>query len=220
MRDDLAILKEEYIALRAEICQSISKQHQITLAGYGLTAALVGYLLNNHSQSLEFLLLVPFVMLTMASLWTAECNRMVRAGYFIGFKLWPKLTCLAKIYNHTSWEIWIKLEKGNSAKFRKCQHHMQIIYIIITPIIISILCASIVISQRRIDILFLFTSILIMLVSWSYVTIRFLSISNLGALLPKSEEYQEKPVSPTSSLPPPLPARRPSPHPQVDKPTI
>ena len=40
------VLKEEYVALRTEICQSIAKQHQITLAGYGLASAVAGYLIS------------------------------------------------------------------------------------------------------------------------------------------------------------------------------
>lgn len=91
------ILKEEYSALRTEIVQSISKQHQITLSGYGLTAVLVGYVLQANNQPWEMFVVIPFILIAMTSLWTVECNRMVRASYYIGYILWPSLKTLANI---------------------------------------------------------------------------------------------------------------------------
>jgi len=60
------VLKEEYVALRAEICQSIAKQHQITLAGYGLVSAASGYIIG-ASQWKAFIA-IPTLFIAMAAL--------------------------------------------------------------------------------------------------------------------------------------------------------
>lgn len=53
MASEFELLREEYVALRTEICQSIAKQHQITLAGYALTAAIFGYVAGMQKPTWE-----------------------------------------------------------------------------------------------------------------------------------------------------------------------
>lgn len=92
MAERFDLYKEEYIALRAEILQSIAKQHQITLAGYALTGAIVGA---GYTVTKEFSMVsslaIPLVLLAMTALWVSERNRNIRASYYIGYFLWPEL---------------------------------------------------------------------------------------------------------------------------------
>ena len=112
------ILKEEYNALRTEICQSIAKQHEITLAGYGLASAAFGYVIGSNTVDWKSLAVIPLVLLAMTSLWSVECNRMVRASYYIGYILWPALCKIAQAYNNVGWETWIRIKSGQEGDFR------------------------------------------------------------------------------------------------------
>ena len=132
-------MKLEYIALRQEILQSISYQHQILLAGYGATGVFAGYVVVKPfpASYLAALIIIPFILLGMASLWIVECNRMVRASYYIGRILWPCLRdeCTSKPRNQhlqeVGWECWIrsKNKKDEASRFRERQHRSQCIVV-------------------------------------------------------------------------------------------
>lgn len=129
------VLKEEYVALRAEICQSISKQHQITLAGYGLASAVSGYII--AASQWKAFIAIPTLFIAMTALWAVECNRMVRASYYIGYVLWPEICARVSRPSANGWETWIRLGEGNEGSFRKWQHFLQCMVIIIVPLIFS-----------------------------------------------------------------------------------
>jgi hypothetical protein len=106
-------MKMEYVALRAEILQSISYQHQILLAGYGATGVFISYVaISSRPFYLPALIFVPFILLGMASLWIVECNRMVRASYYIGRILWRGLRAESEprdgCWRDAEWECWIR----------------------------------------------------------------------------------------------------------------
>ncbi len=140
-------MKLEYIALRQEILQSISYQHQILLAGYGATGVFAGYVVVKPfpASYLAALIIIPFILLGMASLWIVECNRMVRASYYIGRILWPCLRdeCTSKPRNQhlqeVGWECWIrsKNKKDEASRFRERQHRSQCIVVFWAPVFLS-----------------------------------------------------------------------------------
>ncbi|MEQ1842814.1 MAG: hypothetical protein ABL994_20635, partial [Verrucomicrobiales bacterium] len=150
LRNDL--LKLEYAALRAEILQSISYQHQILLGGYGATGVYCGYILGKPVEYLPALIAVPFILLGMASLWIVECNRMVRASYYIGSILWPALRATIDAsddphYSAAGWEGWIRTAPGAPAQFRLRQHHAQAVVVFRGPLVLSASAAAIAVYQ-------------------------------------------------------------------------
>ena len=60
------LLKEEYVALRSEICQSIANEHQILLAGYALVSAATGYIIKVSIW--KALIAIPPLFIAMAAL--------------------------------------------------------------------------------------------------------------------------------------------------------
>ena len=183
------ILKDEYVALRTEICQSIAKQHQITLAGYGLTAAIIGYILGASSIDFRSLIVIPFIQIAMASLWAVECNRMVRASYYIGYQLWPSLCKIVKSDKIDGWETWIRIQDGNEGEFRKRQNYLQQIVIIFVPFLIS-LSATFIVFINVLKDKFWFCSIIafgaFLILVWIFIYRNTKKISNLGAIVPKN----------------------------------
>jgi hypothetical protein len=139
--DYIEILRDEYQVLRTEICQSIEQQHQIMLGGYGLAAAAAGYIIGAQNADTKSLLIVPFVLIAAMSLWAVECNRMVRASYYIAYILWDKM--LNEV-GHSSedeargWESWIRIESGHAREFGKRQDIFQRIVAVYVPIVLSI----------------------------------------------------------------------------------
>jgi len=178
--------KEQFIALRNEICQSIDKQHQIALGGYGLSAAIFGYMLGMKTPNFDILIIIPFIFLTMTSLWTVECNRMVRAGYFIGKFLLPTMQEEAHIVDGNNWETWIRSEDRHATIFRKIQNHLQLFVIVIVPILISIICLIIgsLSLWKRTQFIVIFI-IIFNIILWFYVILAVLKVSNLRAVLYK-----------------------------------
>lgn len=141
--DPFDLLREEYIALRAEILQSISYQHQILLAGYAASGALFGYITGMEKPLLEALLAIPYLLIAMTSLWLVECNRMVRAGYYIGAVLWPDMKAQVHYSGKAEWEAWIRqkeVEDNVAWRFSRTQRKQQTLVIQIIPMLISILC--------------------------------------------------------------------------------
>src|SRR4051794_33858364 len=70
-------MKLEQTDLRAEIKQSIDKQHQILIGGYALVGSLLGYIATKWPNIPPIIFFViPFVFLAMVSLWAVETNRM------------------------------------------------------------------------------------------------------------------------------------------------
>lgn len=141
------LLKLEYAALRAEIVQSISYQHQILLGGYGTTGVFFGYIIGKPVEYLPALIAVPFILIGMASLWIVECNRMVRASYYIGRILWRALRGTVppsddKHWLSTEWEHWIRSKVGDASEFRQRQHRSQSVVVLRGPVVLSILSAG------------------------------------------------------------------------------
>jgi hypothetical protein len=132
------ILREEYLALRAEICQSITYQHQILLGGYGLAATVVGAIAASVPLDNRALIVIPIVLLGMSSLWAVECNRMVRASYYIADVLWPRLCKLTNCPGESGWETWIRAEDYEAGRFRRRQDILQQAVTITIPILFSI----------------------------------------------------------------------------------
>ncbi len=181
----LDLMREEYIALRAEICQSIAKQHQITLAGYGLTAAVFGYVVGMEHPTWEALSVIPFVLLTMTSLWTVECNRMVRASYYIGYVLWPEMKNAAELADTVGWETWIRKEGGNANSFRKRQHHLQLFVAAIVPVVITVAILWLVsLSLWSRFSLGVVAICFVVIALWIYVIWQVRKVSDLAAVVP------------------------------------
>ena len=114
MNSSFELLKLEYEALRKEICQSIDKQHQILLAGYGAIAAIFGYAFARTQSTPLIALSIPCVCLAMSCLWTVECNRMVRGSYYIGYVLWGDMRLATGYRGQAGWEAWIRAIRPNS----------------------------------------------------------------------------------------------------------
>lgn len=154
MSNDLRfdLLKQEYGALRSEIIQSISYQHQILLGGYGATGVYLGYLVGKPAEYLPVLIVVPFILLGMASLWIVECNRMVRASYYIGRVLWRALRkcvdeCDDAHWLCAEWEHWIRSTSGAASSFRLRQHRAQSVVVLRGPVALSLLSAGVAVYR-------------------------------------------------------------------------
>ena len=190
------LLREEYVALRAEICQSIAKQHHITLAGYGITSAAFGYLISSSNVDCKVFMVIPLLLAAMISLWAVECNRMVRASYYIAYVLWPELCALAERKNIGGWETWIRLPNGNVGRFCKYQNYLQQIVIVIVPFILSITSVFIVAIDVREDPMWSWTVKVfgITLIFLWYFFYRIIGkLSNLAALVPSHGLRPEQP---------------------------
>lgn len=116
------LLLAEYHTLRSEIQESIKHQHQILLSGYAAALATIGAKADAYP-------IAPFVLFVMAALWSTECNRMVRAGYYIAYHLWPEL-CV-EYRGKANWEDWVRLETKHP--FRGAQDVLQqvVVYYVI-----------------------------------------------------------------------------------------
>lgn len=130
---------EEYKALRAEIVQSISKQHHILLSGYAFSATLTGLLIGVPDARVAFLL-IPYAFISMAALWAVECNRMVRASYYLAYYSWPGM----------GWESWIRRTKGDERRFGRLQHWLQMLVVVGIPFLASIFCGFVAAVALRI----------------------------------------------------------------------
>ena len=171
--------REEYLALRSEILQSISKQHQILLTGYGLAATLTGILIKDDSAAIAA---VPFALVAMTALWAVECNRMVRASYYIAAQLWPA---------RQGWETWIREIKGDASDFRENQHWLQLIVTVFIPIGATI-CVGVAASPKLIAALPNDVSVAVLVVYWVIIAAFWTllarpirRVSNLAAIMPE-----------------------------------
>ena len=188
MATEFDLLKEEYIALRSEILQSISKQHQITLGGYALTGAIFGYILGADKIAIETILVIPIVLIAMTSLWTVECNRNIRASYFIGYVLWPALKFIVNASQETGWETWIRLREGNASEFRVRHHTLQLFVIVFVPFLISSFSMILVIIYiwNKYFPLIIILCITIIII-WIVLGWHVYRVSDLSAITPKFE---------------------------------
>ena len=188
------LLKEEYIALRAEICQSIAKQHQILLGGYGLTSAAIGYIFGSASTDWKRLVMIPLILLAMVALWTVECNRMVRASYYIGYVLWPELCKDVDRKTNEGWETWIRIRRGNEGGFRKRQDCLQQVVVVLLPFCLSVASVVVVLVYVWNDAAWSWvTSVfgLFLLSVWAVVYGAIRKISNLAAVVPSPKPITE-----------------------------
>jgi len=178
----LNIQRDEYLALRTEICQSIVQQHHILLSGYGATAAAAGVVLGSDKVGPKALLVIPIVLLGMVSLWAVECNRMVRASYYIAYFLWPSI-CPASV-GHLGWEAWIRIDRDEGG-FRKRQHTFQRFAVLYVPFLLSVTAVVVAASSvwekpRWLNSIIGFN--LILLLIWIYMFVEISKISNLSAV--------------------------------------
>lgn len=189
MSDDLRfdLLKQEYNALRGEILQSISYQHQILLGGYAAAGAFFSYLVSTKSDYLIALIGIPFLFIGMTALWIVECNRMVRASYYIGHVLWPAMQKCIPVCNETSWlsvewEVWIRRKTGTEAKFRVRQDVAQLTVVLYTPALLSVIafiCAWSAAVDCRMKVSIALMGLLSVL-AWCYVGSQARHVSDLG----------------------------------------
>lgn len=149
LRTPFDLLKEEFISLRAEIAQSITFQHRILIAGYAASGAIVSILVSvwvrfsDDALKNEVwlgLMIVPFVLLAMIALWTVECNRMVRASYYIGEVLWGEMCATVAYERGADWERWIRITDGMAGEFGKTQDDQQRLAVWAVPVILSVFC--------------------------------------------------------------------------------
>jgi hypothetical protein len=183
----LDILKHEYVALRAEIRQSISKQHQITLAGYGLTVGFFGYVLQAGLSTRGTLVVVPLILVAMTMLWTTECNRMVRASYYIAYILWPSMRKYAGVVEEIGWETWIRDRKGHASDFRRRQCYLQLFVEVVVPAIVSFAALSMslqVLQLEWVGALFVLVGILWLFLFWQVRKVSDLAAITSNGVLP------------------------------------
>lgn len=179
------LLIEEYRTLRSEIQESIKHQHQILLSGYAAALATIGAKVNAF-------VIAPFVLFVMFALWSAECNRMVRAGYYIAFFLWPELSRNGYQYRgKANWELWVRCEA--ETPFGRSQHIFQQIVVFWAPILGSVLSLAFFATRAdivpqlnwwlRIGFLAVF---LTMLIAWVWLWRRGSRFSRLAGIIPKA----------------------------------
>ena len=119
----------EFQALRAEILQSISMQHRILLAGYGALATFGGFLVAG-SYDWPVPAVLPMLAIATTALWTVECNRMVRASYYLAIHVWPALGPASQAAASVEgWERWIRSEDSAATEFRSIQDRMQLVVV-------------------------------------------------------------------------------------------
>lgn len=184
------LMLAEYSALRAEIIQSISYQHQILLAGYGAAGGFAGYILTKPDESLPALIAVPYILLGMSLLWTVECNRMVRASYYIGEVLWRALRASVEPSTEpqwliAEWEHWIRGSRGMASTFRHRQHRSQSVVVLWAPLILTLVLAAVTITSRwthdRTVSYYLIAASMLAVLLWIRVGRDLPGISDLGA---------------------------------------
>ncbi len=183
--EPVELAKEEYIALRAEICQSITYQHQILMGGYGLAAAAVGAIVGSSAVGQRALVVVPIILLGMVCLWAVECNRMVRASYYIAYELWPRMCRLTQSDTSPAWETWIRKSNGHAGSFRKRQHTLQQVVTILVPGVFSAAATGIALSRMIGSPFWFWTTVAssaFQWIVWVVVYSEVSSISDLGAV--------------------------------------
>jgi hypothetical protein len=199
------LLKEEYVALRAEICQSINKQHQILLLGYGVVASLMGYSFKPAPATLaspdghvltaqvlwEVIAIVPVVLLAFGALWIVECNRMIRASYYIAYDLWPRMhkAVIDTPAEGDGWERWIRRRSGPAAEFGRTQHFMQMFVALFLPLIVSavlylFLFINAPVPVRMVSI----ATCTLASVGWIVIVFHFPKVSNLAGYSREASE--------------------------------
>ncbi len=143
------LMKQEYLALRAEIVQSVEFQHRILIYGYGGAGVLFGYISAVNPQPMWFALIcLPLILLAMIAQWVVECNRMVRASYYIGHVLWPEMCrAVPGMPNAVGWEKWIRRTEGVESDFRVRQDVAQRFVVRLLPGLLSLLCTVVALVQ-------------------------------------------------------------------------
>ena len=183
--DTSSILKDEYVALRAEICQSITQQHHILLSGYAAAGAAIGVVFGSSNVGPKALFVVPMILLAMASLWAVECNRMVRASYYIAYVLWPALCKAHGMPSTSGWESWIRIQDGNEGAFRRRQDKYQRIVVLYLPSGLGVAAISIAIGDALATPMWLYPILgfgALSFIIWVYLLASIRHISDLGAV--------------------------------------
>lgn len=202
-KQSFELLKLEYEALRKEICQSIDKQHQILLAGYAAIAALFSYAFAKTQSTALVPLSIPCVCLFMSALWTVECNRMVRASYYIGYVLWREMRTTAAYAGIAGWESWIRSSRtgakgtqpSHASAFRLIQSESQYLVVLVIPVAVSLIAIALVLDDLRtnfndrVRMALLAVYVFALVMAWKAVSERVISVSDLASICPKDQEH-------------------------------
>jgi hypothetical protein len=175
---------QEYSTLREEITQSIKFQHQFLMAGYGAAGIFASFVFTNPALN-SLLVAVPFLFAGMVALWLIECNRMVRASYYIAVVLWPALQKSTGVDAAVSvgWEFWIRKTDGIESEFRHRQHVSQTFVVIILPSILSLCCVAWGLLHGTSDKVLrpcMIAACVAAIGCWCYAAMHFKKISDLG----------------------------------------
>lgn len=128
------------------------------------------------------LFVVPVILTAMVALWAVECNRMVRASFYIATELWDR------IRNDESrddgWETWIRRSDGIEGRFRKRQHHLQKIVTLYLPCGLTAVGFLLSLISNRADLAWFLPILalaLLVFVIWVYLLLEIPKISDLGS---------------------------------------
>ncbi len=203
--DIFELCEMEYASLRQEICQSIELQHRILLAGYAAAGLVFGYASAvKEGPFWPTLICIPYILLGMTALWIVECNRMVRASFYICSNLWPTLTKGHKIpIADFGWERWIRNEQTDPHRFCARQHEAQFIVAVGLPLVlsgISIVIAAYAAHLKNMHYGLFLGAGFVAFCFWPQILKHFFAISKLSNTQhPESSERQDEEELPKAS---------------------
>ena len=106
---------------------------------------------------------MPLVFMAMTGLWVVECNRMVRAGYYIRNILWPEMKRITGYAGTAEFQQWIRLGKGHEASvFRERQDRLQLVAVAILPCLVSVGYLGVALWFNAPDPFWLWTTVVIL----------------------------------------------------------
>jgi len=148
----IQFLLENYKTLREEILESISAQNKIIMSeGIAIAVGIIlGFLgfdsLTTGSESKGiggiysgFIIVIPFIIISLTSLWIVEQSRMMRAGDFTQF-LEDKINLEVK-GAYIVWENWLRREGVKPLDIHRIHHLAQYMCILVFYVVgIFIVC--------------------------------------------------------------------------------
>ena len=127
----IEFLLENYKTLREEILESISSQNKIIMSE-GIAVAvgiIIGFGVAKEPSGVKaFIMIVPFIIIALTSLWTIEQSRMMRAGDFM--QLLEDGINLEIGGPYTVWENWLRREGVKPLDVHKVHHLSQYLCIL------------------------------------------------------------------------------------------
>lgn len=122
----IEFLLENYKTLREEILESISSQNKIIMSE-GIAVAvgiIIGFGVAKEPSGVKaFIMIVPFIIIALTSLWTIEQSRMMRAGDFM--QLLEDRINLEIGGPYTVWENWLRKKDVKRLDVHKVHHLFQ-----------------------------------------------------------------------------------------------